>query len=753
MPTYQSNAFVSSVLNNKKKTPQQILGQAALSTSPSNQSAAQTSTQPASQTQSRTVTTGRGSSSSFVTQTLSDQPKSATDVLDQASTSIGSAPNQVASSLPSGTAVGSAPGGGVLFVDNDKTTTPMYPVASTDSGGQIYAPIKQPQQQAIPQTSPQQQAIPQTSPQQLHPIPTSWNEFKTGYEQGVDVFANYVSNKTPGLSSGEKSFESGLIYGVFTTPVEHPVEFGIAAGIGFGLPIALAGGGYAATYGLTEAGVSAASLSRIGTVTKYAVIGTGVGLTGLYAAEKGTDIYTGYVMGGPKEAGKITGGAITGDILSFATGSYLGVKAIESKTITSAISGLRTSGLTEVPTKDVVAPEYFQGQKYPGISQGETAGQLLNEFKPMPDIFPGETKAAGFTAAPTTIKGDTVMEGSSELPGLYQAPKLSPTFLKVQSESKVKLFSFDLPGVKEPTAYRITPNEFKLPPDLLPNQNTFYSSKSAKDFFNTNAEKGNSYVTFIKSEKESIIPFDTKIQQTQTRNFFKFEDVNIPIKEAQTVYGGKSTNFNFKDNISSKDISIKDLYSSSGYGRRSGAINPSLGFSLSYSNNIMSSSSSYPSFNSSSFNLNSSSFNLNSPSSSKSKSSKSYSSFSSISSVGSFGRSSSSGGSSYPYSSSSWSGSSSSGGSGYSYGGSFGGRRSFSIPPINFGLNGKNNKSYRKQGKPPGYDFTPDFSSVALGITGKTTKGRYLKGIKTGRIAGYGLGLRKIPIFTKVKIK
>jgi hypothetical protein len=217
----------------------------------------------------------------------------------------------------------------------------------------------------------------------------------------------------------------------------------------------------------------------------------------------------------------------------YSTGYVIG-EVIQWKAPELALKGVdyaRTFKMKELPVKDIIAPEYFKGQKYPLISKGETAKELLEEFKP---LLPGETKPAGFTASPRSFKKETtILKGTSELPGLYQAPKLSPAFLKITGESDKKLFSLFNYRTLKPTIARITPEEYRLIPEIKDYEKiaTAQNLPKIKKFFEESAEKGKAYVPFIKKEKEAVIPFGTKLTQKDKRFFIKFGERRIPIFE------------------------------------------------------------------------------------------------------------------------------------------------------------------------------------------------------------------------------
>jgi hypothetical protein len=227
-------------------------------------------------------------------------------------------------------------------------------------------------------------------------------------------------------------------------------------------------------------------------------------------------------------------GFIGGEIAQFKS-----VGAVQ-KGVVKTTDFVRTKGLTELPKEKIIAKEFFQGQTFPQIRKGQTAGELLKEFKP---ILPGEVKPAGFTASPKPFKKITTAgRGTSELPGVFQAPRVSPRFLRLASEEK-KVFTLNILGeTLRPSITRITPTKVSLVPGTKPGQTVTQPQrlKEIKIFFEK-APKGESFVPFIKTEKEAIIPFGTGLERTGKRFFIKFEGRKVPVAEFKTVPGTRTT--------------------------------------------------------------------------------------------------------------------------------------------------------------------------------------------------------------------
>lgn len=197
---------------------------------------------------------------------------------------------------------------------------------------------------------------------------------------------------------------------------------------------------------------------------------------------------------------------------------------------------IRTLRLPKVATESRVAPEFLiKGQVYPKIARGESAGELLEEFR---------KQGYGYTASPKTFKGDIVGKGSSEFAGMYQAPKISPAFLGIAGENR-RLFSWNPIETLKPSAFETTPTEFKLIPKLKYSERRVSGgfkgykpitprAKEIVNFFN-NAKKGKSYIPFVKSEKEGIIPYNTKIIDYGKKEYFVFGGRRVPIYGFKTV--------------------------------------------------------------------------------------------------------------------------------------------------------------------------------------------------------------------------
>ena len=268
--------------------------------------------------------------------------------------------------------------------------------------------------------------------------------------------------------------------------------------------------------------------------------GIGAGESFVSTLRFGKDVATGEIFNidkipNPIEVGKVVGQKISNEPFysaGFVSGEVIQARVIP-KVIVKGSDEVRTFKSIEVPTADVVAPEFFKGQKYPGIKRGQTAGELLKEFKPSGQY--GVTRLKGFTASSQPFARTTKAgSGSSEIKGVYQAPKISPTFLRVSSENERKLFGLNPFGTLRPTVAKIEPVSFQLAEGVNPRQTSFASLRTSKSSIES-SELGRSTIPFIKSEKESIITAETPLVQSANRLYFKFERRKVPIVEFDVV--------------------------------------------------------------------------------------------------------------------------------------------------------------------------------------------------------------------------
>lgn len=259
---------------------------------------------------------------------------------------------------------------------------------------------------------------------------------------------------------------------------------------------------------------------------------------------------------------------------SFAIGRAAGeIAVLKAPSVITKLSDVaRTRGLVQIPTGAVIAPEISKGQTFPQIAKGQTAGQLLAEFKPAEQF--GVTRLRGFTAAPKPFAKETVAGvGTSEFAGVFQAPKVSPRFLRVGGEQK--LVSLKLFDTLRPSVTKISPESFELARGVRSEQARLAKAPSTKPTFFEQKDIGKSIIPFIKTEKEAVIPAGTGLKQVERRLFFKFEGRRIPIAEFKTIKESKV--------IKGKTFTTREVSTISSRGRisRRGVVTPSEVTSLS----------------------------------------------------------------------------------------------------------------------------------------------------------------------------
>lgn len=240
-------------------------------------------------------------------------------------------------------------------------------------------------------------------------------------------------------------------------------------------------------------------------------------------------------------------------------------------------------GRAKVPKEDVFDPRFFEGERFPERPPGTTAEQFRRRF--LEPVLPGEKPglARGFTATANKFASITEAgKGTSEVFGVFVAPKGSPTFLRVakageRPPTKLKdLFSFkDFLKTSEPTLARITAEagvrlgtgvkpKTKIAPfskavledfgggtlkqkkfakvlaDIPKEFKTPIGKKVRIDLGEPTAPRGAITIPLTKTEAEGIIPFGTKFVREKTDFFTEFEGRVVPIPEFKALRTKKS---------------------------------------------------------------------------------------------------------------------------------------------------------------------------------------------------------------------
>lgn len=544
----------------------------------------------------------------------------------------------------------------------------------------------------------------------------------------------------------------GAVEGILLDIKQKPVKNVVLLGAGFAFGLGTKAVGQAVELGL---GTKALQISERALI----IGGTALGITEVIKIE----IESG---GDTRKLGQGLGVAVK-DVVVFSAGAYEG-----SQSFNKIYNYIRNIDLPVVETKSVVAPEYFEGQRYPAIRRGQTAGELQAEFyKNIPELgeeaviklsgYSGKgeiiknidelpftkpkSPSRGFHAASHTFEASTTAgAGSSEVKGLPIAPLLSPKFLRISSENQVELFSFtDILKTSKPTAIRLEVIDVELAKGVKPSQANLRkfdielikqfggSPQKHIDFGEPRLPKGKAYIPFIKTEKEAYLVFESPIENERLAQF-KFEGRRVTIL--------KGTSFNIKspldmalDLIGKNKMFTLKQYSS--YYKEP---------KLSYSNPLVSGTAlSLSSMKSSSRGYSSSSYSLspsysrsyNIPSYSSSYSAPSYSSPSSYS-ASSLPSYSGSYSSSVPKSPPSYPPYYPPRQPPYSFGGGTG------IP--SFSLKGYSPRRKKSNKYRSDIIYVPDFTSKALGLTYKTSRKSFEAKI---RMPKFGLESRRIPVF------
>lgn len=304
---------------------------------------------------------------------------------------------------------------------------------------------------------------------------------------------------------------------------------------------------------IAEKPATTALLFSTGTATGFALKGVGLGVSTFGGATASALFESSVTVGGLGLAGLETfkigkevfftstaegRGEVIGEEF-VKIGAFGGGVAFGSRKFDTVLDFVRTRGLKEVSAESVIASEFFQGQTFPQVKKGQTAGEFRQEFFNIK--LPGEKPgvARGFTASPGEFKSSTIIQpGTSEVPGLFSAPDISPFFLRVQTERKLVGFG-DFIGGSKPTVLRLEFKDLKFAPGVTPRTTAGGSLSSFKTFFESQKGTGETFLPFAKREKEVITVADTAIGLVDKRFFFKFGGRKIPIKEFEVL--GKGT--------------------------------------------------------------------------------------------------------------------------------------------------------------------------------------------------------------------
>jgi len=202
---------------------------------------------------------------------------------------------------------------------------------------------------------------------------------------------------------------------------------------------------------------------------------------------------------------------------SLQVGAGLVGAAVGAYTTSKSYTGLRNLGLS-VTRKSIKAERVISKQVLKGRKTFPTAPPKthLSLFKASKIKKLGETRPGMFHATAERfgrqIKISTAK--TSEVAGLYGAPKISPYFLRTQQG--YRLFGLGTESIlsKSPRVLRITPKGF------------------VKGF---PKKTGYAYVPGIKSEIEAVLTPGTLLQRTAKKYMTEYKGVKIPINQYRVI--------------------------------------------------------------------------------------------------------------------------------------------------------------------------------------------------------------------------
>lgn len=360
-------------------------------------------------------------------------------------------------------------------------------------------------------------------------------------------------------------FISGTLEDVRDQPVKNVALFGSGKVVGIGFKAGAVG---LALIPGTTGNIARGSSKVLGTTG-------GLGLGGLFAFQTGKGVIEAPTS---REAGGFLGTTIK-DASLFGAGAVSGSRGFTSRQIERGGQAFRNIGRTTLTAEEVVAPEFFKGQEFPQIKKGQSAQQLKDEFS-IPTL-PGEEAGVGrgFSATGIAFPTKTITQrGSSEVPGLFSAPKVSPHFLRLGGKGEQpspSLFGSggDLFNANLPTVLRIKFNKFGLAPGVKPSQTT--PGKFNKKFFEKIEGTGETAIPFAKTEKEAVTAFGSRVQKTRGKFNVEIDNVKIPIDEFKILDGAtnpiRNLNLGIRQQPTIGSISGR---SSSGRISRPSIINP-----------------------------------------------------------------------------------------------------------------------------------------------------------------------------------
>ena len=306
-----------------------------------------------------------------------------------------------------------------------------------------------------------------------------------------------------------QEFGTGFVEGLYTDIREKPFKQVALVGAGYGLGFAV-GGVSAAAYSIPKIG------AVTGAATKIGMVGTGATFAGIYAVKTGKDIYT---SGSYEKAGRIIGVSAK-DLALIGYGSVKGAKGFKQVKGFYETRGREFIDIPkgEYPTAPVKTQlKLFRQNVY------QQLGEKPGAFHVTSDKF----WSAG-EITPTA--------GTSELPGLYGATKISTPFARLGGTSgvtpkfslKIAVKDFLAPPGKPGVAY-LQPEAFRYSPAGKVKPYTIDGQQFSQAFYKP-AKPGVADVPGIKSEIEAVFrPSAGGYAFTGGKYYTTISGVRVPI--------------------------------------------------------------------------------------------------------------------------------------------------------------------------------------------------------------------------------
>lgn len=368
-------------------------------------------------------------------------------------------------------------------------------------------------------------------------------------DANIEIFAEYVGNSPISQILGKDKVVYNLDKGLVElklNPIKEFIAGGTEAilkdirdkpftnvafiGLGFGIGAAVRG---------TAIGVSKLPLA-VGNIVKPIGQVTGIGLGAKIASAEYVRLSAELYGKNARESGEILG-IETLRLTEIGIGGRVGARSVDI-----VQDFFRTIGRQELDFTKIIAPEYLRGQKYPTGFRGQTAAQLKAEF--YNKILPNEKDLSpkGFTASPQPFVGNVIQEGTSEVPGLFSAPRLSATFLKLQGENAPKVIDvLNFLDVSKPTILRIKFQSIEYQPGTSPSS-LLASKRYNEEFFENIIGSGRTILPAAKTEKEVITAAGSILELKPSNFYIKFQGRKIPIEEFDVLKGDNIRSVNTK---------------------------------------------------------------------------------------------------------------------------------------------------------------------------------------------------------------